>query len=62
MLANLEVELPVRPDGSVVDWGQQLRDAWDISESAALALMEKFMSEGAPPALNVALAIPPSPS
>lgn len=61
MLAILEVELPVRPDGSVVDWGQQLRDAWDISESAALALMEKFMSEGVPPALDIAPAIPPSP-
>jgi hypothetical protein len=41
------VEMPVRPDGSVVDWASSIRAAWDISESAALALTEQFLSEGA---------------
>lgn len=41
----------MRADGSVVDWGQQLKDAWDISEGAALACMDRFLSEGDSPLL-----------
>ena len=42
------VELPVRRDGTVVDWAQPIRAAWDISERGALAIMEQFLAEGAP--------------
>ena len=40
------VRLPKRPNGEVIDWSVPLRDAWDISESGALNIMEQFMSEG----------------
>ena len=40
------VRLPKRPNGEVIDWSAPLRDAWDISESGALNIMEHFMSEG----------------
>ena len=42
------VELPVRRDGTVVDWAQPIRAAWDISERGALAIMDQFLAEGAP--------------
>ena len=48
-LADLRmVELPVRADGTVVDWAAPILAAWDISEAAALAIMEQFLAEGAP--------------
>ena len=40
------VHLPKRPNGELIDWSAPLRDAWDISESGALSIMEQFMSEG----------------
>ena len=40
------VQLPRRPDGEVIDWSAPLREAWDISESGALNIMEQFLSEG----------------
>lgn len=47
-LADLRmVELPVRRDGTVVDWAAPILAAWDISEGAALAIMEQFLAEGA---------------
>ena len=46
------VRLPKRPDGEVIDWSAPLRDAWDISESGALNIMEQFMSEGRAPACD----------
>ena len=40
------VRLPKRPSGEIIDWSAPLREAWDISESGALNIMEQFMSEG----------------
>ena len=40
------VQLPKRPNGEVIDWSAPLREAWDISESGALNIMEQFLSEG----------------
>lgn len=40
------VRLPVRADGTFVDWAADMRAAWDMSESAALAIMEQFLAEG----------------
>jgi hypothetical protein len=40
------VDLPIRPDGSVVDWTAPILAAWDISEAAALAIMAQFLAEG----------------
>lgn len=46
-VADLQlVQLPHRHDGVVIDWSAPLREAWDISESGALAIMEQFLSEG----------------
>ena len=40
------VQLPKRSSGEVIDWSAPLREAWDISESGALNIMEQFLSEG----------------
>ena len=40
------VQLPKRPSGEVIDWSAPLREAWDISESGALNIMEQFLSDG----------------
>jgi len=40
------VQLPQRSSGEVIDWSAPLREAWDISESGALNIMEQFLSEG----------------
>ena len=46
-VADLQlVHLPKRPNGEVIDWSAPLREAWDISESGALNIMEQFLSEG----------------
>ena len=46
------VHLPTRPNGEVIDWTAPIREAWDISESAALNIMEQFMSEGRAPMIH----------
>jgi hypothetical protein len=40
------VHLPIRSNGEVIDWTVPIRKAWNISESAALNIMEQFMAEG----------------
>eukprot|EP00892_Ulva_mutabilis_P003954 jgi/Ulvmu1/1930/UM012_0090.1 len=35
---------PTRADGSVADWGASIREVWDISEAAALNLLEDFIA------------------
>jgi len=38
--------MPVRSDGSFVDWGAPILAAWDISEEAALATLQRFLAPG----------------
>jgi len=36
--------MPVRSDGSVVDWGSPILGGWEISEKAALDTLQKFLA------------------
>ncbi|KAK9831569.1 hypothetical protein WJX74_000355 [Apatococcus lobatus] len=46
-LEELEIlKLPRRIDGSVVDWAGPMLESWDCSESAALDLLENFVTTG----------------
>nr|QDO16412.1 CPD photolyase [Lingulodinium polyedra] len=38
--------MPVRADGSVLDWGVPILTAWDISEEGALAVLRRFLAPG----------------
>eukprot|EP00930_Biecheleria_cincta_P069625 TRINITY_DN57346_c0_g1_i1.p1 TRINITY_DN57346_c0_g1~~TRINITY_DN57346_c0_g1_i1.p1 ORF type:complete len:746 (+),score=117.11 TRINITY_DN57346_c0_g1_i1:74-2311(+) len=38
--------MPVRRDGSVLDWGAPIQAAWDISEAAGLATLRQFLERG----------------
>eukprot|EP00927_Polykrikos_kofoidii_P061037 TRINITY_DN55929_c0_g1_i1.p1 TRINITY_DN55929_c0_g1~~TRINITY_DN55929_c0_g1_i1.p1 ORF type:complete len:776 (-),score=112.48 TRINITY_DN55929_c0_g1_i1:168-2495(-) len=38
--------MPLRPNGSVVDWGSPILAEWDISEAAALAKVKDFFRPG----------------
>eukprot|EP00931_Biecheleriopsis_adriatica_P039684 TRINITY_DN22686_c0_g1_i2.p1 TRINITY_DN22686_c0_g1~~TRINITY_DN22686_c0_g1_i2.p1 ORF type:complete len:718 (+),score=109.97 TRINITY_DN22686_c0_g1_i2:43-2196(+) len=38
--------MPLRRDGSVLDWGAPILEAWSISEEAALATMRSFLAPG----------------
>ncbi len=38
--------MPVRADGTVVDWAASIRAAWDISEAGALRQMDVFLDAG----------------
>mmetsp|Transcript_10996 Transcript_10996/g.25117 ORF Transcript_10996/g.25117 Transcript_10996/m.25117 type:complete len:773 (+) Transcript_10996:196-2514(+) len=38
--------MPVRKDGTVVDWGSPILDAWSISEDAALSTLRQFLQRG----------------
>mmetsp|Transcript_29103 Transcript_29103/g.68840 ORF Transcript_29103/g.68840 Transcript_29103/m.68840 type:complete len:739 (+) Transcript_29103:45-2261(+) len=38
--------MPVRSDGSVLDWGAPILAEWDISEEAALARLRQFLARG----------------
>eukprot|EP00927_Polykrikos_kofoidii_P076852 TRINITY_DN73878_c0_g1_i1.p1 TRINITY_DN73878_c0_g1~~TRINITY_DN73878_c0_g1_i1.p1 ORF type:complete len:757 (-),score=96.61 TRINITY_DN73878_c0_g1_i1:468-2738(-) len=38
--------MPVRKDGSVLDWGAPILASWDISESAALSALRSFLAPG----------------
>jgi hypothetical protein len=42
--------MPVRSDGSVVDWGALVLRAWQCSEEVALSTLRSFLLEGAQPA------------
>lgn len=39
--------LPVRADGSLVDWEAPILASWDISEAAALGALKRFLAPGA---------------
>lgn len=38
--------MPVRKDGSLLDWGAPILAAWDISEAAGLATLRQFLERG----------------
>lgn len=38
--------MPRRRDGSTIDWGAPIRQAWDFSEAAALSLLDGFIAAG----------------
>lgn len=40
------VELPRRQNGDVIHWEKPILQAWDISESAALATLDEFAGVG----------------
>ena len=40
------LKLPKRGDGSTVDWAGPMLKSWDCSESAALDLLENFVTTG----------------
>ena len=42
------VPLPKRKNGEVIHWEKPILEAWNISESAALATLEEFASTGEP--------------
>ncbi|KAG9272970.1 hypothetical protein AMEX_G12052 [Astyanax mexicanus] len=46
-LTQLELALmPVRKDGTVIDWAANIRQAWDFSEEGAQARLETFLKDG----------------
>ena len=46
-LAELSLaRMPVRADGSIVDWKASIERDWAISEAGALALLDDFLSNG----------------
>lgn len=46
-LEDLDIlKLPRRADGSTVDWAGPMLESWDCSESAALDLLENFVTTG----------------
>ena len=38
--------MPVRADGTVVDWGSPLMTAWRCSEAAAIQALDEFLDIG----------------
>mmetsp|Transcript_15886 Transcript_15886/g.29027 ORF Transcript_15886/g.29027 Transcript_15886/m.29027 type:complete len:737 (-) Transcript_15886:52-2262(-) len=38
--------MPVREDGSTVDWGAPILEAWSICEEVALAMLHRFLAPG----------------
>ena len=38
--------MPTRADGSVVDWGKGIRDAWPVGEAAAMDACDAFVATG----------------
>jgi len=38
--------MPLRKDGSVLDWGKQILESWDISEEAGLSTLRAFLAPG----------------
>jgi deoxyribodipyrimidine photolyase len=46
-LAGLGIcKLPIRRDGSTVDWGASIVKSWQISEEGARAALDRFLAEG----------------
>lgn len=43
--------MPLRADGTAIDWAAPIRSAWDFSEGAALRTLREFLADGAPPRL-----------
>ncbi|CAE7431948.1 CD [Symbiodinium sp. CCMP2592] len=39
-------EMPQKPDGTVLNWGIPILQSWDISESAALQILRRFLADG----------------
>jgi deoxyribodipyrimidine photolyase len=37
---------PKSKDGQTIDWGAPIVSSWDISESAALKLLDEFLAPG----------------
>lgn len=42
------VRLPVRGDGTLVDWAEGIRGAWEFGEEAALRIFRGFCATGLP--------------
>jgi len=40
-------QMPLRGDGTIMDWGAPILEAWDISEDAALATLRCFLAPSA---------------
>ena len=40
------IKLPRQKDGELIHWEKPILDAWDISESAALATLDEFANTG----------------
>lgn len=39
-------EMPQKPDKTVLNWGIPILESWDISESAALQILRRFLADG----------------
>jgi len=39
-------DMPVRADGTILNWGAPILQSWDISEAAALQILRSFLADG----------------